>query len=84
MRPWSRASTRRPSCAGLPEADACRHPGPLLYSSIFLLYPATRTLGVLLFWRLLRERVVLVLLVAAKAILALAHPPHLILLFRLL
>jgi hypothetical protein len=41
-------------------------------------------LGVLLFWRLLRERVGLVLLVAATALLTLAHLPHLILLFRLL
>ena len=42
------------------------------------------TLGVLLFWRLLRERVGLVLLVAATALLSLAHLPHLILLFELL
>ena len=40
-------------------------------------------LGVLLFWRLLHERVGLVLLVAAMALLTLAHLPHLILLFRL-
>ena len=40
-------------------------------------------LGVLFFWRLLRERVALVVLVAATAVLALAHLPHLILLFRL-
>ncbi len=40
-------------------------------------------LGVLLFWRLLRERVGLVVLVAATALLVLAHLPHLILLFRL-
>ena len=41
-------------------------------------------LGVLLFWRLLRERVGLVLLVAAIALLSLAHLPHLILLFKLI
>ena len=41
-------------------------------------------LGVLLFWRLLRERVGLVLLAAAISLLALAHLPHLILLFKLL
>ena len=41
-------------------------------------------LGVLLFWRLVRERVGLVLIVAATALLALAHLPHLILLFDLL
>ena len=41
-------------------------------------------LGVLLLWRLLRERVALVLIVAAAASLFLAHLPHLVLLFRLL
>jgi hypothetical protein len=41
-------------------------------------------LGVLLFWRLLRERVGLVLLVAAIALISLAHLPHLILLLKLL
>ena len=40
-------------------------------------------LCVLLLWRLLRERVALAVLVAATAALALAHLPHLILLFRL-
>ena len=58
--------------------------GILGNSSIVLLYLATRTLGVLLFWRLVRERVGLVLLVAATALLVLAHLPHLILLFELL
>jgi hypothetical protein len=41
-------------------------------------------LAVLLFWRLLRERVGLVLFVAAISLLSLAHLPHLILLFRLI
>ncbi len=50
------------------------------YGAFFL----AAALGVLLFWRLLRERVGLVLLVAATALLTLAHLPHLILLFRLL
>jgi len=42
------------------------------------------TLAVLVSWRLLRERVGLVLLVAAISLLSLAYLPHLILLFRLI
>ncbi len=41
-------------------------------------------LAVLLFWRLLRERVGLVLFVTAISLLSLAHLPHLILLFKLI